>query len=132
MAMATEKVIITISTPTGQEVTVDTEAVSDEDAQQVRLFGAVEGCQCDQAAESTHSPTDEPKAPPAPAQPVAKRKPWENLTDTPKGLNFQPEAELHAKMNWVCDNVPKMSRLRILREGAMMFCDAMIKKYYKE
>ena len=129
--MATEKVIITISTPTGQGVTVDTHAASDETTQHVRLFGAVEGRPSDQAAESTHSPTDEPKAPPAPAQPVAKRKPWENPTDAPKGLNFQPEAELHAKMNWVCENVPKMSRLRILREGAMMFCEAMIEKHYK-
>ena len=59
-------------------------------------------------------------------------KPWDNPTDPPKGLNFQPDAELHAKMNWVCENVPKMSRLRILREGAMMFCNGMIEKHYKE
>jgi hypothetical protein len=69
---------------------------------------------------------------PAPDAPAPKRKPWENPTDTPKGLNFQPPADLHAKMNWVCDNVPKMSRLRILREGAMMLCDALIAKHYKE
>ncbi|MGO4478046.1 hypothetical protein AB4Z32_17500 [Massilia sp. 2TAF26] len=80
------------------------------------------------------APVGPEKTPPVPAPQAAeaKRKPWENPTDPPKGLNFQPDAELHAKMNWVCENVPRMSRLRILREGAMMFCNAMIEKHDKE
>jgi hypothetical protein len=85
-------------------------------------------------SEPAQAPVGLEKASPAPAlQAVeAKRKPWENPTEPPKGLNFQPDEELHAKMNWVCDNVPKMSRLRILREGALMLCDALIAKHYKE
>ena len=55
-------------------------------------------------------------------------KPWENSTDAPKGLNFRPDAPLHAKINWVCDNVPKMSRLRILREGTELLCNQLIEE----
>jgi hypothetical protein len=132
--MTTEKVIISISTPTGQGVTVNTHAVSDETTQHIRVLGAVEGRSSDQVAEPTHTPIDEQKAPPMPAEQALTPtpKPWETSTDSPKGLNFQPDAALHAKMNWVCDNVPKMSRLRILREGALMLCNALIEKHYKE
>lgn len=85
-------------------------------------------------SEPAQAPVGPEKTPPALAPQTAevKRKPWENPTDPPKGLNFQPDASLHAKMNWVCENVPQMSRLRILREGAMMFCNALIAKHYKE
>jgi hypothetical protein len=87
-----------------------------------------------QANESAQGLGEPEKAPltVAPQAPATKPKPWENPTDSPKGLNFHPEAELHAKMNWVCDNVPKMSRLRILREGAMMYCDQLIAMHYRE
>jgi outer membrane biosynthesis protein TonB len=87
------------------------------------------------AAPPAESPPEAPKtAPePAPQAPAVKAKPWESASETPKGLNFQPDAALHAKMNWVCNNVPGgMSRLRILREGALMLCDALIAKHYKE
>lgn len=92
-------------------------------------LGTVRACKPAQPAVETE------KMPPAPAPQAVEAKhttkPWENPTDTPKGLNFQPEAELHAKMNWVCENVPKMSRLRILREGAMLLCDQLIAKHYR-
>jgi len=58
-------------------------------------------------------------------------KPWVNPTVKPTGLNFQPDASLHAKMEWVCDNVPKMSKLRILREGAELLCNQLIEKHYR-
>gem|GEM_PF-7029681 len=54
-----------------------------------------------------------------------------NPTVKPTGLNFQPDASLHAKMEWVCDNVPKMSKLRILREGAELLCNQLIEKHYR-
>lgn len=89
-----------------------------------------------QASKSAQPAVEAEKTPPAPAPQAVEAKhttkPWDNPTDKPTGLNFQPPADLHAKMNWVCENVPQMSRLRILREGAMMFCDAMIEKHYKE
>ena len=86
------------------------------------------------ASEPVQAPAESAKVVPAPSvhAAAATRKPWENPTDTPKGLNFQPPADLHAKMNWICDNVPKMSRLRILREGAELLCDQLIAKHYRE
>ena len=61
----------------------------------------------------------------------AKRKSWDNPTVKPTALNFQPDATLHAKIG-VCDNVPKMSRLRILPENAALLSDKLIIKHYRE
>jgi hypothetical protein len=52
-------------------------------------------------------------------------------TDT-QGLSFQPDATLPVQMNWVCDNVSKMSWFRILGEGAMVLCDQLIAMHYRE
>jgi hypothetical protein len=97
-------------------------------------FVAPEGAGVAQARESAHPPVRVEKTPPALATQAdePKAKPWENSTDAPRGLNFQPDATLHAKMNWVCENVPKMSRLRILREGAELLCNQLIAENYRE
>ena len=78
-------------------------------------------------------PSAEPEqTPPAPApQAVEAEKPWETCDTEPTASNFRPELGLHAKMEWVCNNVPKMSRLRILREGAKLLCNQLIKKHYR-
>jgi hypothetical protein len=85
------------------------------------------------APETVRAPAGADKAAPAPSMQAveAKRKPWDNPTVKPTGLNFQPDTALHAKMEWICDNVPKMSRLRILRDGAMAECDRLIALHYK-
>ena len=104
---------------------------------QVRVYALAgpEPAGAAKAAEPAQPPAEPEKTPLAPAPQAADAKPrprpWENATDQPKGLNFQPDATLHAKMNWVCDNVPKMSRLRILRDGAMAECDRLIELHYK-
>jgi len=68
----------------------------------------------------------------APAQQaVEATKPWELFTSAPTAILFKPDASLHAKMAWICDNVPKMSRLRILREGAELLCSQLIEKHYR-
>ena len=72
------------------------------------------------------------KTPPAPAhEAVSAENPWGAASGTPTAINFRPDMSLHAKMEWVCDNVPKMSRLRILREGATLLCDHLIAKHYR-
>lgn len=58
-------------------------------------------------------------------------KPWEVCDTEPTASNFRPDLPLHSKMEWVCNNVPKMSRLRILREGAGLLCNQLIEKHYK-
>lgn len=67
---------------------------------------------------------------PAPAQRAVE--PWEQYMEEPKGLNFKPDMTLHAKMTWVCNHIPRMSRLRILRDGATMLCDQLITTHYRE
>jgi hypothetical protein len=85
------------------------------------------------ATAPAETPAEPEKTPPAPAQAVpAAKKPWEESTERGKGVNFQPDELLHAKMSWVCDNVPRMSRLRILRDGAMTECDRLIAIHYKD
>lgn len=67
---------------------------------------------------------------PAPAPQAVE--PWEQYMEEPKGLNFKPDMVLHAKMTWVCNHIPRMSRLRILRDGATMLCDQLIAAHYRE
>jgi hypothetical protein len=78
-------------------------------------------------------PTAEPEQMPlAPALQAAEvKKPWELANSIPTSILFKPEATLHSKMDWICNNVPKMSRLRILREGAELLCNRLIEKHYK-
>lgn len=99
---------------------------------QVDLFGAVKAPQYAPSDASPKPPQVLAEAPPAISTPAPTAPgPWDRSTAPSKGLNFQPETLLHAKMNWVCDNVPKMSRLRILRDGAMAECDRLIALHYK-
>jgi len=128
--MANEKLIITISTSAGQGLTVDTQALSDEAASETVLY---ETAPAGSSAQPSAKGETAPAASALQAIEVAsKAKPWEDLSEKPTGMNFQPDAALHAKMNWICNNVPRMSRLRILREAADMFCDQLIAKHYKE
>lgn len=110
-----------------------------EDEQITRVSESVALQEAIQAAQ-TPGPAQPPAKPaemaPAPAlqaaEVIPQPKPWDNPTEKPKGLNFQPTEVLHAKMEWVCHNVPKMSRLRIAREGAELLCDQLIAKHYKD
>jgi hypothetical protein len=57
--------------------------------------------------------------------------PWDDLTGEPKGLSLKMMPVLYAKMQWVCDNVPRMSMLKIVREGAEAEADRLIALHYK-
>jgi hypothetical protein len=84
------------------------------------------------AVEWTQPSAESETAPVAPAPQTADvRKPWEVCDTEPTASNFRPDLSLHAKMEWVCNNVPKMSRLRILREGAELLCKQLIEKHVK-
>ncbi|QJE00480.1 hypothetical protein HH212_10995 [Massilia forsythiae] len=136
MTMLDNKILITISARTEQPPAVDAQALHEEAAGYIAHYVATRGNAGANVHDPAHSPVEEPKTPPTAGTPPAEMKsapkPWENATEQPRGLNFQPDATLHAKMNWVCDNVPKMSRLRILREGATLLCDYLVDKHYKE
>lgn len=88
-----------------------------------------EAPQAPQPVETAQPPAAEPETPPAP---VVAKKPWEENTSNSTKILFHPEASLHAKMDWICNNVPKMSRLRLTREGTEMLCDMLIAKHFKE
>ena len=130
--MATEKVMITISGLQDHEVILASGSQLDKTPHQVDLFRAAASPPRVPAPQEAQSPSKAanslPEAAPACA-PVTK--PWEVASGAPTAVNFRPDMPLHAKMEWVCDNVPKMSRLRILREGAMAECDRLIELHYK-
>lgn len=65
-------------------------------------------------------------------QTIEAGKPWEEYRGTPTAINFKPLDDAHAKMEWVCENVPKMSRMRLVREAVDMFCDQLIEKHYQK
>ena len=130
--MATEKVMITISGLQEHEVILASDSQLDKRAHQVGLFRAADGPPAAPARPEAQSPKTVAKpAPEAAGTAAGGQKPWELVSGNPTAINFRPDMSLHAKMSWVCDNIPKMSRLRILRDGAMAECDRLIKLHYK-
>jgi hypothetical protein len=134
--MATEKLMITISGLQDHEVILASDRQLDK-SHQVELFQAADGVPGAPAHVDTRTPgrpvsakpeaTGAPQAvdvvepiaevektapAPAPAA-MATKKPWEVASGDPTAINFRPDMSLHAKMEWVCDNVPKMSRMLI-------------------
>lgn len=153
--MATEKLMITISGLQDHEVILASDSQHGKALHQVNLFQAAnsppgaparsedqssrtlskappEAVEASQPVDVSQPIADFEKTPPAPAPAaVATKKPWELASGDPTAINFRPDMSLHAKMEWVCDNVPKRSRLRILRDGAMAECDRLIALHYK-
>lgn len=132
VTMATEKVMITISGLQDHEVILASDSHPDKTLHQVDLFKGPDDSLEAPSRPVAHSPRAAAKAPPeAAGAATGGLKPWELDSGDPTAINFRPDMSLHAKMNWVCDNVPKMSRLRILRDGAMAECDRLIELHYK-
>lgn len=129
--MATEKVMITISGLQDHEVILASDSRPDKTLQ-VDLFQAADGPPGAHARSEIQSATMTAKAPlEAAGAATGGQKPWELASGNPTAINFRPDMPLHAKMEWVCENVPRMSRLRILRDGAMAECDRLIELHYK-
>jgi hypothetical protein len=126
MVMASDQITITVTTPAGSSLTLQpTQQSPAESGRTLDLFSALSG----DAAETPPEPVE---AAPAPAETVpAAKKPWEELSRGSKGINFQPDPELYAKMIWCKENVPMMSLLKVARDGANAECDRLIALYYK-
>lgn len=124
--MSTDKVMITISGLQDHEVVFAPDSQPDKKVHQVDLFQATDDPSRSPARLEDQSSSTEAQAPRVAA---AGKKPWELASGDPTAINFRPDMSLHAKMEWVCENVPKMSRLRILREGATLLCNQLIAKH---
>lgn len=130
--MATDKVMITISGLQEHEVILASESHPHKAPHQAGLFQATESILGGVAHPDAQPTTVLLKASPEAAEAAGEvKKPWEVASGDPTAINFRPDMSLHAKMEWVCENVPKMSRLRILREGAALLCDQLIAKHYR-
>lgn len=58
--------------------------------------------------------------------------PWENLTGAPSvNLLYKMPEDIFLKMKWVMDNVPRMSKQRIVRDAVVTYLDALIAQHYK-
>lgn len=58
--------------------------------------------------------------------------PWSNLEGLKKtNLLYEIPTDIVAKMNWVIDNVPRMSRQRIVRDAVAAELDRLVDLYYK-
>jgi len=130
--MATDKVMITISGLQDHEVILASESHPDKTLHQAGLFQATDSVLTGGTLPEAQ-PTSVPLKSPSEAAGTAGKgkKPWGIASGDPTAVNFRPDIELHAKMEWVCENVPKMSRLRILREGADLRCEQLIAKHYR-
>ena len=58
--------------------------------------------------------------------------PWDDLAGVSEtNLLYKIPPEIVAKMDWVCDNVPKMNKQRIVRDGVLAELNRLIALYYK-
>lgn len=124
--------MITISGLQDHEVILASDTQSSKTLHQVDLFRVDDSPTGAPARPEVQSPSVVAEALPESAGAAAGgQKPWEVASGDPTAINFRPDMSLHAKMEWVCENVPRMSRLRILREGATLLCNQLIDKHYR-
>lgn len=58
--------------------------------------------------------------------------PWANLAGLEEtNLLYKMPPDVVAKMDWVMDNVPRMTKQRIVREAVGAYLDGLIEKHYK-
>lgn len=130
--MATDKVMITISGLKDHEVTLESDAQPGKALYHTDSLHIDNGVPGTPECMATQLPSMAAATPPEAAGAALEGKaPWEQASGDPTAINFRPDMPLHAKMEWVCENVPRMSRLRILREGAALLCDQLIAKHYR-
>ena len=130
--MPTEKVMITISGLKDHEVTVESDGQPDKALYEAEPAHVAHGSPSALEFSAIEASRTVAKTSPETAGAAVDRKaPWQQASGDPTSVNFRPDMPLHAKMEWVCENVPKMSRLRILREGAELLCNQLIEKHYR-
>lgn len=72
------------------------------------------------------------ESPPADVESTSQEFPWNSVEGLKKtNLLYEIPPEIVAKMNWVIDNVPRMSRQRIVRDAVAAELDRLIALYYK-
>ncbi|ABO60594.1 hypothetical protein LA345_38905 (plasmid) [Burkholderia vietnamiensis] len=97
-----------------------------------------------EAAEASAMPADTPNPMPTAEKPAkapktaspgnrkAERKPWDEYLPTEaKGFTTKFDPELHAKLVWITENVPKMSIQKIVKAAVAEFADKTIAERYK-
>lgn len=68
----------------------------------------------------------------SPGHKKAERKPWDEYLPTEaKGFTTKFAPELHAKLVWITENVPKMSIQKIVKAAVAEFADKTIAERYK-
>lgn len=123
--MGRDRVTITITSPQGSGLKVaPPDKARADDSRNLDLFSQPKAAVLDELPAPT-SPAGAAESATAPT------KPWEDLSRGSKSMNFQPDPELYAKMMWCKENVPMMSLLKLLRQGAIAECDRLIALYHK-
>lgn len=130
--MATDKVMITIFGLKDHEVTVEPDGQPNKALYKADSIHVADGTSTALGFPAKSPSTAAETSPETAGAAAEVRAPWEQASGDPTAINFRPDMSLHAKMEWVCENVPKMSRLRILREGAALLCDQLIAKHYRQ
>jgi hypothetical protein len=94
-------------------------------------------------AEAPATPEPAPEAAKAPAKPSAARKttreqpgkapaPWANAHPKVKAyFSTQFPDEYDLKMQWICQNLPQMSKQKIVHDAVGAYLDKLIAEHYK-
>jgi len=120
--MATEKVMITISGLQDHEVILASDSHPDKTLHQVDFFQAADSLPgtSERSKALSHGATTKVPLEAAKAA-VEGARPWELASSDPTAINFRPDVALHAKMEWVCENVPRCPSC-VLRARARSCC----------
>ncbi|MFM0608694.1 hypothetical protein PQR05_29610 [Paraburkholderia sediminicola] len=76
-------------------------------------------------------PAKAPKPAPAKPEPEDGPLPWATSDVMPKGFTTKFPADLHAKMNWIIDNVPRQSIQKIVQAATREYVERIIAEVYK-
>jgi hypothetical protein len=82
-------------------------------------------------AKAAKAPKTAPAKPAAQPEPDAGPLPWETSDVMPKGFTTKFPADLHAKMNWIIDNVPRQSIQKIVHAATREYVERIIAEVYK-
>lgn len=109
------------------------EATVEPDTAQVDQPAAAAEAPAPAPAATPEKPRPTPKAKQKPAEPAKPKAPWDDASDKlMTGINWRHSEQLHKKMEWVKDNVPKHNSLqKIIDKAVEDYVAALIEKHYK-
>jgi lipopolysaccharide export LptBFGC system permease protein LptF len=108
-------------------------AKSDGDQFSFQLDSTAEGSKHEHLTQQQIAEKDESTLVLAADPSNAANAPWDLVSENSKmkHVPLPMDGKLYAKMNWLTNNLPKMSLQKLALTGTIAYVDALIKEHYK-